>query len=232
MARRFLGRVILLRHGESEYTDVYPDVTHNGIKTIVKSACSIKSLLDDNSSVVIITSPMVRAKGSADIIAKIIGYRGIIKEASSIQGAIARDKKRGKELFDEYIAKGGMRALSIACGIDPRFEDPNIIEPISEIHKRFFEYFAKIVEYLLALVKQQPFLNLICVSHYEVLYHFVENLFELDYTKDEPLGHGEIIVVSVFGLDVESVNVVQIEVTFRKKTIRGKFFDYKEQTIR
>lgn len=234
MARRFLGRVMLLCHGQSECTDVYPDITYSGVKTITNSANLIKSLLNNNSKVVIITSPMARARGSAAIIAKIIKYRGIIKEAPSIQGAIVKNKKQGKAFFDEHVAKGGTKTLDLAYGADPRFEDPNIIEPKSKIRKRFFEYFTKMVKYLLENEQPSSSLNFICVSHYETLYHFVENLFELDYTKDKPLGHGEIIAVSIFDTGIIDVDVVEIEVTFRKKTvgkIGKKFFDYKEQKI-
>ena len=67
---------------------------------------------------------------------------------------------------------------------------------------------------------------------YETLYHFVENLFKLDYAKDEPLGHGEIIVISIFDINIENQYVVEIEVTFREKTIYKNFFDYKEHEIR
>ncbi|MBI1866424.1 MAG: histidine phosphatase family protein [Candidatus Staskawiczbacteria bacterium] len=191
MARRFLGRVILLRHGQSECTNVYPDITDEGMETITKSANSIKPLLGNNPNVVIITSPMARAKGSADIIAKTIGYSGIIKEAPAIR-----------------------------------------IESISKIRKIFFEYFARMVKCLLKNGKVP--LNLICVSHLETLYHFVDQLPELDY-KNNPLDHGEIIEVSVFDIGIDNTRVVEIEVTFRKKTIgRTKriLFDYEEMIIR
>lgn len=237
MVRRFLGQVILLRHGQSEYTNIYPDITYNGVKTIVNSANLIKSLLNGDSNVVIITSPMIRAKGSADIIAKIIEYRGKIKEVPAIGGAIVKNKKQGRAIFDEYMAKGGIRALDKGYGTDPRYEkNPSVIEPRSEIRKRFFEYFAKLIVGLLQRQQlwQQPPLHLICVSHYETLYYFVEHLFKLDYTKDEPLGHGEIIVVSVFDLGIKNTSVVEIEVTFRKKRvgkIGKKFFDYEKRKI-
>ncbi len=231
MTRRFLGTIFFLRHGQTYYTDKFPDLTNKGMETISKSANLIQTLLNGNSNVVIITSPAPRARGSAALIAKTIGYHGTIKKEYAIQGTIFKDKKKGRALLDEYMAKGGIRALDMAYKTDPRYEEmPNIIEPRSKIRKRFFKYFAKIIEGLIA--RQRRPLNLICVSHYEILYHFVEHFFELDYTKDEPLGHGEIIAVSIFDICIENVNVVELEITFRKETIYRKFFDYKEQKMR
>ena len=59
MARRFLGRVIFLRHGQTKYTGVFPDLTYEGTVTIKKSGDLIKPFLDGSSNVVIISSPMV-----------------------------------------------------------------------------------------------------------------------------------------------------------------------------
>lgn len=233
MVRRPLGSVFFLRHGHSFYTEKFPDLTNRGVETIVKSANLIQTFLNDNSSVFIVTSPAARARGSAAIIAKTIGYHGSIKKEYAIQGAIIKDKKKGRALLEEYMSSGRIRALDMAYRTDSRYEEmPDIIEPRSKIKKRFFEYFAKLIEILLA--RKRP-LNLICVSHYEILYHFVEYLFDLDYAKDEPLDHGEVIAVSIFDIGIQDVNVVEIEVTFRGKTVGKlgkKFFDYKEKKIR
>ena len=232
MSRRFLGRVIFLRHGQSKYTDIYPDITEKGVETITKSANLIKLLLN-NSSAVIITSPAARAQGSAAVIARIIKYQDKIRKEPAIEGAIFNNKILGQALFNEHVERGGIRALDMAYGTDSRYENSEIVEPRSKVRKRFFEYLAKLTN---ALLKRQSPLDIICVSHYEILYHFVEHLFELDYTKDEPLGHGEIIAVSIFdvGLQGMDVDVVEIEVTFRKKIvgqIRRKFFNYKQHKI-
>ncbi len=79
-------------------------------------------------------------------------------------------------------------------------------------------------------IAPNPPLSLLHVSHYETIYHIVESLFNLDYQKDEPLGHGEIIVISIYDIGIE--NIVELEITFRKKTIHKKFLDYKAKEIR
>lgn len=230
MARRFLGLVIFLRHGQTDYTDVFPDLTKEGIETIAKSAKLINPFVANYQNVVIIASPLARAQGSAAVIAKVLGYKDKIRLEPNIQAAIVKDKDRqkAKALFYEHVSNGGIRALSVAYGKDPRYEDGKVIEPRSEVRKRFLGYFSKLVRRL--FISQQLPLCLIHVSHYETIYHLVETLFELDYEKDEPLGHGEIIVISIYDIGIE--NIVEIEVTFREKTVRKKFFDYKNKEIR
>ena len=228
MARRFLGLVIFLRHGQTEYTDVFPDLTKEGIETIAKSAELLKPFLNYYQNVVIIASPMARAQGSAAVIAKVLGYKNKIRLEPTIQGAIIKDRQEARALFYEHVSNGGIRALSVAYGTDPRYEDGKVIEPRSEVRKRFLGYLAKLVRRL--FINPNLPLCLIHVSHYENIYHIVESLFNLDYQKDEPLGYGEIIVISIYDIGIE--NVVELEVTFREKTIRKKFFDYKDQEIR
>lgn len=228
MARRFLGLVIFLRHGQTDYTDVFPDLTEEGIRTIEASARSIIHFIEGQRNVTIIASPKARALGSADVVARATGYEGKIKKEPNIQAAMEKDRMRAKALFYEHVNNGGMRALSVAYGTDPRYEDGVVIEPRSEVRKRFLGYFAHMVRSLLVNIGQPP--CLIHVSHYETLYHFVERLFKLDYQKDEPLGHGEIIVVSIYDIGIECV--VELEVTFRGRTLNKKFFDYKAKELR
>jgi len=228
MKKRFLGRTVFLRHGQTKYTDVFPDLTKAGTRTITKSAGLIRPFIKDHQNLVIVASPHARTLGSADVIAKAIEYKGQIKEEPTIRAAGVKDKKAGKAIFDEHTRNGGMRALSIAYATDPRYEDSQIFEPRSEVRQRFFVYLAHMVRNL--LISMGPTPCFICVSHYETLYYFVERLFGLDYEKDEPLGHGEIIVVSIY--DVGTANIVELEVTFRNETINNVFFDYKEKGIR
>ena len=220
MSKVFLGRAIFLRHGQTEYTDVFPDLTEQGMETIKRSARSIKPIAEEHQRISIVASPLARAQGSAAIIANELEYKGEIREEPAITAAILKKILQAKALFNEYMSNGGMRALAIAYGIDPRYENGQVIEPRSRIRKRFFEYFTNMIRSLVTTAQLPP--CLIHVSHYEVLYHFVERLFELDYEKDEPLDYGEIIVISIFDIGIK--NTVEIEVTFRKKTIKDISF--------
>jgi len=228
MARRFLGLVIFLRHGQTDYTDVFPDLTEEGIKTIEASAELIRPFVENHQNVMIIASPMARAQGSAAVIAKVLGHKEKTRIEPNIQAAMVKDRMRAKAIFYEHVNNGGMRALSVAYGTDPRYEDGEVIEPRSEVRKRFLGYFSKLVRRL--FISPNLPLCLIHVSHYETIYHVVESLFKLNYQRDEPLGHGEIIVVSIYDIGIECV--VELEVTFRGKTLHRIFFDYQDKEIR
>ena len=221
MPNRFLGQAVFLCHGQTKYTNVFPDLTEEGIKTIKKTAVLIP-FINGNQNIAIFSSPKIRALGSASIIAKELDIRQKIIETPKLSAIEIRDKKRAKELFDEFFRKG-IQAYSIAYGTDPRLEDGVIVEPRSAVQKRFFSFFSDLAKWFMANMNSP--LRIVAVSHYEVLCHLVESAFNLNYETDDPLEYGEIIMVSIYG---GIKNTVIIEITFRKKTLK-KIFDYKRE---
>lgn len=237
MDRRFIGRAIFLRHGQSDYTEIFPDLTDEGKQTIVSSANKMKYAVKAHRDVMIISSPKSRALGSSFIIAEVLGYKGGIKKEPNISSFAIRDKERaktilydpldtGRTLQDEFESRGGIVAVDLAYTHDPRYEDGKILEPRSEVRKRFYKYLAGLVRQLIAC----PLIPcIIHVSHYEVLYHFVESLFKLDYTRDQTLAHGEIIEVSFY--DIGNNDIVEMDVKFRGKILTGVVFNHREEAI-
>ena len=216
-----------MRHGQTEYTDIYPDLTPEGIRTIKRAALIIQSIVNEHHKLTIATSPMARAMGSTSIIAEALNCgKEKIRKEPDISAAVVRDEKEARAILDEYMLKVGVEGLCLAYGADPRFEDGKAIEPRSAVRERFLKYFASLIRQFLVNTGLLP--CVIIISHYEFLYHFVESIFELNYKKDNPLGHGEVIEVSFF--DIGIGNVVEMEVTFRKRTII-KNFDYAQKEI-
>ena len=162
------------------------------------------------------------------------GIETLKSSAHMIRGFLSCDLNGNSNVIIEAspmtMTMGSAAIIASMIGYEGKVrEEPSMQESITKARKkRFFKYLSKIVRCLLA--EQQPFLNFICVTHYETLYHLVEDLFK-DYAEDKRLSYGEIIVFSIFDIGIENVNVVEMEVTFREKTINGKFFDYKEQEI-
>lgn len=62
--------LIVIRHGETKYTNKFPDLTPEGIEQIENSAIYLKNLLAKYSCFAIVASPAVRAQGSAEIFIK------------------------------------------------------------------------------------------------------------------------------------------------------------------
>lgn len=226
MDRRFIGRAIFLRHGQTDYTETFPDLTEEGKQTIVSSANKMKYIVKTHRNIMIVSSSRSRALGSSFIIAEVLGYKGEIKKEPNISLAAIRDKERFKAIIAEFEPQGGVAAVDLAYTHDPRYEDGEILEPRSEVRKRFYKYLAGLVRQLITC---PLILCIIHVSHYEVLYHFVEFLFKLDYTRDQTLAHGEIIDVSFY--DIGNNDMVEMDVKFRGKMLTGVVFNHKEEAI-
>ena len=128
VARRFLGDIIFLRHGQTKYADVFPDLTPQGKKTIHQSAHKIWCISDKHRAVIIKSSPLARAQGSASIIASVIGFKDKIIIEDELKAIVIKDIAKGKEIFDQHITAGGLRQLAVAYGIDARYENPEIFD--------------------------------------------------------------------------------------------------------
>jgi len=123
-SRNALTEIIVLRHGESEknkgnYIDSTPngfDLTPEGIKQAERAAESLKGKVD-----IIYSSPVLRARRTAEIIAQSLGLEVIISEKiREIQSGqwdgkkltdpeVATDRKKYKSLeaSERYLAKHG-----------------------------------------------------------------------------------------------------------------------------
>jgi len=217
--RIFIGQAVFLRHGESEYTGVFPDLTDEGGKTIQKSSVAIEKIRSDfpENLTTLISSPAARAQGSASIIAQRMAIKRVGR-VPLLGPTQVKDKERGRPVFQEYLVAGGIRSLCIAYDTDSRFEDGIIFEPRSEVRKRFYRYLAMLAQ-CMRVVSFNHFV--VAVSHYEVLYSFVEELFKLDYARISPLNHGELIRV-LFHRTEES-NEVALDVLFREARAKAIF---------
>ncbi len=226
--RTIIGRAVFLRHGESDYTDIFPDLTKAGKRTILNSAYGIKAIVNHRPCRVEITSsPAIRALGSADIISNVLRFAKEVRQTSLLAPARIKDAARGKALFDEHVSNGGIRRLCIAYGTDPRYEDGEVIEPRSQVQKRFYKYLGMLARNMLASDSKNHFV--VHVSHYEVLYNLVETVFWLNYEDDSPLWYGEVILISFY--DTGHDEVVEMDVVFRRKTAEGVIFCHKEGKI-
>jgi len=225
MDRRFIGRAIFLRHGQTDYTDIFPDLTDEGKKTIANSAATLKNIVG-YQNLILVSSPSVRARGSMSIIARKLEYRDEIKIDNRISAVAQHNKEIAMAIFNEHKSQGGILSADSAYSSDSRYEDERIFELRSRVKKRFYDYLSSLSRSLLIYSDTPCIIN---VSHYELLYHFVESIFKLDYKKDKTLGHGEIINVSFY--DVGINDIVEMETVFRDKTVSGVFFNYKEGEI-
>jgi broad specificity phosphatase PhoE len=222
-----IGTAVFLRHGQTDYTGIFPDLTPEGIETMRASAVAIKQFCNGHPGLLnIVSSPTVRAMGSSSILAKELDFKDAVREAPLLRAAQIFDKEKAAALFREHFSNGGMRSICIKYDTDPRFEDGKFIEPRSRVRKRFFKYLGMLSREFMALTSP---MFVVHVSHHEVLYSLVQEVFQLDYQRDEPLGHGEVIMVSFH--HILCSDVVELQISFRGKKIDGIIFDHKREEI-
>lgn len=115
-----IKEIFIIRHGETEWNrlgliqgagnDI--DLNDNGINQATKTGKYLLSKINDNKFDLIISSPMIRAKHTANIIADILGYdkQNIIiddKLTENYQGLISigkyEDELRHDPFYDEFF---------------------------------------------------------------------------------------------------------------------------------
>ena len=244
---RFIGRITVLRHGQTRYTNQFPDLTELGTETIERSAEQIAFGLDPEEEISMYSSDQARTQGTASIIKERIGYPGEVRIQRSIGMNRLKDPVAAQEIFDQIIAeegasefeKGAVPAVDYAYTHDPRFEDSEIFEPRSDIEKRFFrnlEYTIRGFEIVAdktdeekeSLHLKRP--HLIATTHFELLHSFVQRVFNLDYPKDSTLKHGELVEIYVYDHPASGDGLINLIVRFRGEE-RTVVFDRKQRTL-
>ncbi len=67
-----MKKLIVVRHGQYDNTGHLSDAGHEQIRVL---ASKLKKLIDENMSIVVLTSPASRARESADIISNVLGVK-------------------------------------------------------------------------------------------------------------------------------------------------------------
>lgn len=244
---RLIGRITVLRHGQTRYTDEFPDLTELGKETIAQSAEQIAAGLDPDEDIAMYSSDRARAQGSASIIKERIGHVADVNVRKSIGMMELKDREKAQQIFDAIIAEGGkteqeqgsVPAVDYAYTHDSRFENAEIFEPRSEVEKRFFRNLEHTIRAFEVVAdktdeeKEQLKLkrpHLIATSHYELLHSFVQGVFDLDYPKDSTLKHGEPIEIYVYDYPESNEEPIKLMVRFRGEE-RTVGFDRKNRTL-
>lgn len=219
---KYIGRITLLRHGQTQYTNVYPDLTEEGQETVRKSAEQIAKNLKEDEDVVLVASDKARAQGTAGIVKEVLRHDKEIRTIPGITSMAMRDPERATEMINEFLAKGGVPAVDLAYTHDPRFDDAEIWEPRDEVQKRFLSNIEHAIRAFKVVARHEelPTPHLIAVTHFEVLSPFLKNVFDLKHPEDPTLKNAETVEISVKDPSRENENsdVVFLEISFRGNT--------------
>lgn len=167
-------RIAFMRHAESTYSSVYPDITEAGIRQLEQTANELRSFLSVPHR--IIASPAVRAQGSAHILVQAMGFASEIITEPLLSDMAYADWPSAKHIFEECRKECG--GVENVYDMDDRFEDASIFEPRSSVRGRFYAFLEALTKDLRQAADPQ---RILIVSHFEILNHFV-----LKFLPDAP----------------------------------------------
>lgn len=174
MSNQKICYVVFVRHGHTEYTDIFPDITDEGKRSLIQTAAQIATFASDRR-IKFYSSPKPRAQGSASCLAKSLGSkRADAILVQSITACEQRQPERVMELVAKYLSSTNHLAVEEAYWTEPAFDDPKIIEPRAEIKKRFYVFLDRLV--CIGLCRVNSPSCYICVSHAEVIGHIMQDV--------------------------------------------------------
>lgn len=230
-----LGKVSIMRHGQTEYTEQYPDITELGAQQIGEQGAKLKEKIDtEKEDVMIATSPSARARGSGDVLKEKLGVEET-QVMKALRSAQIRDRAEALKMINDIIGpERDVSKMDQAYAHDDAFEQRvEVWEPRSKVEKRFFrgiEYITRAFSRYGAAEKNKiP--HLIGVSHFEFLNHIAAKVFNLDEKQQDQLKFGEMIEMTFLKKsNEEDKKRVPILITFRGEA-KEIVFDRETRTI-
>lgn len=183
-----MSTIIFLRHGETDYTDVFPDLTQKGIGNAERAGNMILKIMRENDvkSTRIISSPYARTMGTATCIAKRINFSGKIKEEPQIRASDFYDREVA---ISYWNSKGDSVVSAKNYLIDPWFNTGIYVEKRDDVASRFANFTKDL---LWEVTSGESFDLTIVVSHFECLWKLVEK-----FGFQEPISYCELVVLEI-----------------------------------
>lgn len=207
--KELVGKITVFRHGDTHYTNQYPDLTDEGIWKLTEAGKALGGEVDEESEdLIFLHSPSTRAKASMAYL-----LQGMEKTASADEAAveeIARPlnalrsvktlnheealKMIGQHVDFESPTLDQYVEFDRAYALHDDYENSPHWEPRSKGEKRSSRLLRQT---LLMLVKNHPendsgkTPHIVAVSHFETLNHLAVKIFNLDMEKDPLYARGE-----------------------------------------
>jgi len=203
--------LLFFREGNSLYTNQFPDLTHEGIKKIGRTAEEIYKIVGARTSIKLVSDPSISTMGSSRFVANRLGYPfDLVVEQPAIRCMDSLvNVEETKKFFAQFASP---RAVDYAYGMDRRFESGLIVERRSDVKHRFCVYLGEVFE---NFVKDENFPQVVVHSlRLEVICNLA-----MPFGSKDPIEHGEIVKMD---LSYEGGPIVNIKSFFRGE--RKDFF--------
>ncbi len=230
--KKIVGKITVVRHGDTRYTGVYPDLTDVGVEQISDQSESLATDIDLNKEeVILVSSPSPRTKGSMDLIKEKLGLvEKKTNVVNGIRGIDVKDRSKAMEIIDEVMAGGfDITKIDHAYATDPRFEDmPDVWEAPSNVEKRALRSLEYAIRGLLKAreINEDKIPHIIATSHFEIVDLLLAKVFDREPGDFPP---GSRVDLVIFEDDSDS-GKMRLEVSFRGET-RPAVFDRQSRTI-
>lgn len=211
----------LVRHGQSSYTQKWPDLTLKGKIQSIEAGKELCGRI--KGDVIFWSSPTARTRGTAHIIRKTLQEEGkhTLKRRSNKKILRPFDVRKGYEKFADgfynLVHERGMTFDSVFAN-DPLFARPNFaFESRPEITGRINSLMDVLTQTALKRRRNQRQLSIIATTHFEILHLLADSIYGIDpYRKEGP--HRAIDRGEIFQLDFyrePGRREVKIEAQFR-----------------
>jgi len=214
---KLLFKVSLMRHEKPYYKNEGHDLTPEGVDRSIMTGKKLKAdgIISDNDEIILMHSPVARAKGTLDFVAQGAGLEDIPKiEIDQLRKSDMPDHQAFMDRFNEV--NGDVERLAEDHYKNPMFEErPDIIEPHSHKKDRLYRSF----EYLIRWFENHPVEtktpHIIAVSHFEIITHIIDDVFGIENTgKYHSPGFGEIVYIEAY--DIGDKDKVKLKVTYNE----------------
>lgn len=230
-----IGKITLYRHGDTHYTNQYPDLTDRGKWRFVRAGRHLKEMVDEGTEdLLFLHSPSVRAKSSMAFLLRGMGRTMGTFEQDVEQHAHALKPLRsvhinnpegfaeliGKHIDQESPIEAQHRRFDRIYMMHNDYETSPHIEPRSRVQSRGRRMMRQAV-YLLVknhtekTTDKTP--HIVAISHVETLNDIAFRIFGLDVQKDPLYARGERMTVEV-KTDSQTTDKVLLLCEFRGTT--------------
>lgn len=208
---------LFFRHGDTKYTEVYPDLLPEGERKIRKSTAQVvRGFVGANRHRTYLkSSPKPRAHASTFIIAEELSLEDeVIVFEPLLSSMVYRDADEAQKIFSYLLAQGAYIEREVL--INPLFKNKYIFEQFDELHERTFKYLTQLLNE--CRDEEEKFGGtFIHGTHFEIITPLVKMFFQRHISElaESPVLFGESVMLNFFTSESESS--VRVEAEFRKQ---------------
>ena len=210
---RKIGKITLFRHGDTTYTNQYPDLTDDGKFKLKSAGKSLKERVDEDSEdLLFLHSPSIRAKASmahllhgmekTDGVAE-VDVEEVARSFSPLRSVEKLDADEAQKLIEKHMenipVENQYEEFDRVYALHDDFENSPHWEPRSKVESRTRRLLRQAIAMLVRNdsedISKTP--HIVAISHFETLNNLAVQIFGLDVEKDPLYARGEEMTLEV-----------------------------------